>query len=795
MNPEIVQNQEDLSPSNGSSEPSNTKPLVFQKIQYIIKCIIAIDYTSQAVSKGKKMNIKKWFINYLLPFSFLIVVMGCGGGGESGHSDNQQPVADAGPNMTIKINHTITITGSGKDPDGVIVSYEWKEGATFLANTASFDYTPTTVGKHTLTLTVTDNANGTDSDSMVVTALENQAPVADAGPDKTTDVNITIHITGSCTDSDGNVTRCTWTENGTLLASTAEFDYTPTTAGDHNLTLTVTDDDNATGSDSMIVTAREAGSGTVGDQDGDYIPDNIERDVLGLDDHSADQNENGILDGNESNGSSSWADKFFYMQWHMQSLGNHTNDSGVKTIPGNDLHLMEVYHRYMGYNNGNPIIIQVVDTGVDADHEDIKDNMDLDRSYDGEEVGDPSPNNTDEGYTHGTMVAGIIAARAFNGIGVRGIAPFAKLAGSNWLESQTYNGLEKVWLTGQGANEIAVTNNSWGSYFSTDTFPEEVMARGVRNLRDGKGRIYVFAAGNDRDDYGHGNANLNYMLSNRYAIAVAALKHDDTYADYSNPGANLLVSGYSGNFYQDSPTIGTTTVMGTSSNSGDINQKTTWSDDENENYTYAMNGTSAAAPTVAGVIALVLEACPDLTWRDVRHLIAKTATKIDGNNNTWITNGAKLHFSTDYGFGLINAQEMIKQCSVSDYPSLPAEENTSISIFPNMPIPDKESRTFTLNVPENLTTEWVEVTIDNNSSYASDYHVELQSPAGTKVQLMQAKNGASQYVSNWMDGGFRMSTAAMMDENSSGNWTVTLSDEWEGDEGTVKSIKLQIFGH
>ena len=53
-----------------------------------------------------------------------------------------------------------------------------------------------------------------------------------------------------------------------------------------------------------------------------------------------------------------------------------------------------------------------------------------------------------------------------------------------------------------------------------------------------------------------GNANLQYALSNRYAIAVAGLKHDNTYAEYSTPGSNILVSGYSGNYYEDSPDIG-----------------------------------------------------------------------------------------------------------------------------------------------------------------------------------------------------------------------------------------------
>ncbi|MFT7824334.1 MAG: S8 family serine peptidase [Sulfurimonas sp.] len=81
---------------------------------------------------------------------------------------NQAPTANAGPDRSVTVNETITITGSGTDTDGTIASYEWKEGTTVLATTASFDYTPTSVGDHTLTLTVTDNDGATDSDTMVV---------------------------------------------------------------------------------------------------------------------------------------------------------------------------------------------------------------------------------------------------------------------------------------------------------------------------------------------------------------------------------------------------------------------------------------------------------------------------------------------------------------------------------------------------------------------------------------------------------------------------------------------------
>ncbi|MDD2450753.1 MAG: S8 family serine peptidase [Sulfurovum sp.] len=534
------------------------------------------------------------------------------------------------------------------------------------------------------------------------------------------------------------------------------------------------------------------------DSDNDYIPDNIEE-KIGMNSSNPDQNGNDIVDGRDTEGEK--GDPFFDRQWHIESLGTVTNESGVESIKGYDLGLLELYHAYMGYNDGENIIVQVVDTGVDADHEDLKENIDLSRSYKGKNVGDdPSPtttliNNTYD-YRHGTMVAGIIAASAFNGKGVRGIAPFAKIAGSNWLENQTELILEKVWLTGAGANAIALSNNSWGSEFDTDTLYEEIMAQGSSQLRDGKGRIYLFPAGNSRNI--GGNANLQYLLSNRYAIAVAGLKHDNTYTEYSSPGSNILVSGYSGNNTDDSPTIGTTTVMGTSINNGDIDTQTTWSEDSNENYTFAMNGTSAAAATVSGAVALVLEACPDLTWRDVKYLIAKHAKQIDSANNSWVQNAAGHSHSIDYGFGLINAQGMINDCTTT-YTNLPQERSLSVTQSFNTTIADNNTmQPFSIYIPGDITVEWVEVTIDNDSSYASDYRVELISPSDTRTTLIQEDSIASAIIGyrNWMNGGFRLSSAAFLDESSNdGLWRVEMTDMLSGDSGTLKNIQIKIYGH
>lgn len=71
-------------------------------------------------------------------------------------------------------------------------------------------------------------------------------------------------------------------------------------------------------------------------------------------------------------------------------------------------------------------------------------------------------------------------------------------------------------------------------------------------------------------------------------------------------------------------------------------------------------GTSGAAPVAAGGLALVLEANPDLTYRDVMHIIAETA-RIPNLSETddWIINGAGFHVSDKFGFGVLDVGQMI----------------------------------------------------------------------------------------------------------------------------------------
>lgn len=182
---------------------------------------------------------------------------------------NTLPNANSGGNQTVQVNKSIAITGSGSDIDGTIVSYTWNKDGVVLATTASFTYTPTTIGTHLLTLIVTDDDGGTASSTMslVVTDIPNGVnlpPKANAGENKETQVAVAIQITGSGSDSDGTIEAYEWTQGGNVLATTPVFDYTPTKEGTDTLTLTVIDNEGASSNDTMdvFVTAATPGNDT-----------------------------------------------------------------------------------------------------------------------------------------------------------------------------------------------------------------------------------------------------------------------------------------------------------------------------------------------------------------------------------------------------------------------------------------------------------------------------------------------------------------------------------------------------
>ena len=187
---------------------------------------------------------------------------------------NQAPVSNAGPNRTITLpNSTASLTGSGTDADGTIASYRWQQvsgpSASVLSatNTPNITVSSLQVGVYTYRLTVTDDDGATAIDDVTVTVNNalNQAPVANAGINRTITLPTnSVNLTGSGTDADGTITAYLWQQ--VSGPATATFSATNTAAttvsnlrsGIYTFRLRVTDNGGATATDDVTVTVNSA---------------------------------------------------------------------------------------------------------------------------------------------------------------------------------------------------------------------------------------------------------------------------------------------------------------------------------------------------------------------------------------------------------------------------------------------------------------------------------------------------------------------------------------------------------
>ncbi|GEM_PF-2631890 len=183
------------------------------------------------------------------------------------HTPNRIPTVDAGDDRIITEGESVTLEAVANDPDGKIVSYQWKEGSVTVGTDAVLTLTELSEGVHFFTITVRDNKKATATDTVKVevkapVVVTNEPPLADAGEDQSVTVNTPVTLTGKGSDSDGTVVAYSWTEGDSVLSSDATFTYTPVTVGAHTLTLTVTDDDGATASDTVTVNATQVADTT-----------------------------------------------------------------------------------------------------------------------------------------------------------------------------------------------------------------------------------------------------------------------------------------------------------------------------------------------------------------------------------------------------------------------------------------------------------------------------------------------------------------------------------------------------
>lgn len=529
-------------------------------------------------------------------------------------------------------------------------------------------------------------------------------------------------------------------------------------------------------------------------------------------------------------------DQFSKYQWHLKDQGGVINTYNIRSVGGNDLEVEDLYSKGIV---GKNVYVRIVDDGVEATHEDLKDRIDLTNSYNAEtKKNDPTSPKLED--SHGTQVAGLIAADGSNSIGVRGVAPYATISAyklktpSKGALDYTYEELTKAWLGGN--DEISIVNNSWGATIDKHIEEEAILKKGATTKRivnrgrgdEALGRIYLIASGNGGFNQGKvenvvDDSVTSYIRGSQYAITVAAVRNENIVTQYSAQGSNVLVSGYGGGVK-----VSTSALMTTTTRTGQ--SKTTWNEDVKKAYSFAFDGTSAATPVTSGALALVIGECPNLSYRDVKWLIAHTSKKIDENYNGltiknvpnvppykttptknlyqgfgYIKNAAGLSHSNYYGYGLINPKAMIEKCKASDFKYLPSKKsikvinkNTSLTnLKDNNQSLEEKIRINKNEIDEKNKLdkiEWVGLTLYSDIKNLQKVSMVLISPSGTKSRILTNSKTALADMAK-LEYGYRFSSVAFVDEDPYGEWTLLVQTDDKDEKGRFFKIELEVVGY
>ncbi len=270
--------------------------------------------------------------------------------------------------------------------------------------------------------------------------------------------------------------------------------------------------------------------------------------------------------------------------------------------------------------------------------------------------------NTDIGGGHGTHCAGIIGGNgAASGLDFEGVAPGAGIigygSGAALFVLDTVGGFDYA-LTHQAQYNIRVVSNSFGNTgdVGTEFDPDDPTNIATKALSD-RGVVVVFSAGNAGS--GEGTITGNFKKA-PWVVTVAAGDKQGRLADFSSrgeagKGGTVVIDGQSYT-WADRPTVTApgVDIVSTRASLGTIDKTAAQTDVEvlgpalAAQYTH-MSGTSMAAPHIAGVVALMLEANPSMSWREVKRILQETASNIPGNE------------SWESGAGYVNAYAAVQK--------------------------------------------------------------------------------------------------------------------------------------
>jgi subtilisin family serine protease len=380
------------------------------------------------------------------------------------------------------------------------------------------------------------------------------------------------------------------------------------------------------------------------------------------------------------------------------------------------------------------------------------------------------------GEDHGTAVAGILGATGSKTI--CGIAFASTLVGVQ----DTPDSLVRA------IGVCDIINMSWGpadrgGILASNVFYQDVLRahRLCATLgRNGRGILLSLAAGNGYME--QVNASWDPTVNSRFIFAVGAINRTLIQSRYSERGSGLICVAPGG---LDTP-------VGGEADDGCITcQSTTpFGSGRAMQLMTTMNGTSAAAPHLGGVLALVLERRPELSWRDCKELVSLTSKVVDPYSK-WTLTGSGRWYSPFYGFGLIDAEAIVEAADTFELlgPELHVAYNhdpTSIEISGAADVMGQ------ISVAEDFRLEEVMLKITLDGPDQEDITIDLISPSSTRVSVVvgfKISEGKGQYLM------YPLKVEAFRGESSAGLWMLVMADIDVLSRTRLVSWSLELFGH